>query len=241
MFHWLVDVQHWLYGGMWRELKATTDLASLPAFMAAAFVFGMVHALMPGHGKSVLVSYHLGRPSRLLEGITTGTILALTHVGLAVVLVLAGVMVISRAFAQGGRAPAFDTMSAMFIVLIGAFLVYKALRPHTHGHHHDGRALALVTGMVPCPLTTFILTYALAQHKLAIGLAAVVAMLLGVMVTLVGFAVAAVLARDRFMIALRRSEQWREGLGYWVELAGAIAVFVLGLSMLWTALHPAGT
>jgi len=32
------------------------------------FVFGMVHALMPGHGKSVLVSYHLGRPSRLIEG-----------------------------------------------------------------------------------------------------------------------------------------------------------------------------
>ena len=29
-----------------------------------AFVFGMVHALMPGHGKTVLVSYHLGRPSR---------------------------------------------------------------------------------------------------------------------------------------------------------------------------------
>lgn len=241
MFHWLVDLQHWLYGGMWRELKATTDLASVPAFMTAAFVFGMVHALMPGHGKSVLVSYHLGRPSRLLEGVATGTILALTHVGLAVVLVLAGVVVVSRAFAQGGRAPVFDTMSAVFIALIGAFLVFKALRPYGHVHHHDGRALALVTGMVPCPLTTFILTYALAQHKLAIGFAAVVAMLLGVVTTLVAFAVAAVLARDRFVVALKRSEHWREGLSYWVELAGAVAVFGLGLSMLWTALHPAGT
>lgn len=232
MLHWLVDVQHWLYSGMWRDLKATTDLASLPAFMVAAFVFGMVHALMPGHGKSVLVSYHLGRPSRVLEGVATGTILAMTHVGLAAILVLAGVMVISRAFAYGGRAPAFDTLSAVFIVLIGAFLVFRTLRPHGHVHHHHGRALALVTGIVPCPLTTFILTYALAQHKLAIGLAAVVAMLLGVMATLVAFAVAAVLARNRFVLALKRSEHWREGLSYWVELASAIAVFGLGLSML---------
>lgn len=71
--------------------------------MAAAILFGAVHALMPGHGKTVLVSYHLGQPSRL-EGFANGAILALTHVGLAVVLVLAAFAVISRAFAYGGAA-----------------------------------------------------------------------------------------------------------------------------------------
>ena len=57
--------------------------------MAAAVLFGAVHALMPGHGKTVLVSYHLGQPAKLREGIANGAILALTHVGLALVLVLA--------------------------------------------------------------------------------------------------------------------------------------------------------
>ena len=71
--------------------------------MATAMLFGAVHALMPGHGKIVLVSYHLGQPSKGLAAFTNGAILALTHVGLAVALVLAGYAVISRAFAYGGR------------------------------------------------------------------------------------------------------------------------------------------
>jgi hypothetical protein len=73
--------------------------------MAAATLFGAVHALMPGHGKTVLVSYHLGQESRPFEGFVNGAILPVTHVGLAVVLVLAGFAVISRVFAYGGRTP----------------------------------------------------------------------------------------------------------------------------------------
>ncbi len=85
--HWLMELQRWLYGGMLGSMKSSVDLAGLPALMGAAFVFGIAHALMPGHGKSILVSYHLSRPGRLTEGVATGTLLALTHVGLAVVLV----------------------------------------------------------------------------------------------------------------------------------------------------------
>jgi hypothetical protein len=58
--------------------------------------------------------------------------------------------------------------------------------PHRHDVG-DGKMLALVTGLVPCPLTTFILTYALARGKPAIGLAAVAGMLAVVIVTLVAF------------------------------------------------------
>jgi hypothetical protein len=43
---------------------------------------------------------------RFSEGtVANGAILTLTHVGLALVLVLAGFAVISRAFAEGGRTP----------------------------------------------------------------------------------------------------------------------------------------
>ena len=95
--------------------------------MAAAILFGAVHALMPGHGKTVLVSYHLGQPARPIEGFVNGSILAVTHVGLAVVLVLAGFAVISRAFAYGGRTPQFEAASGDLIVLIGAFLLWRSL------------------------------------------------------------------------------------------------------------------
>ena len=54
--------------------------------------------------------------------------------------------------------------------------------------------------------------------------------------TLVGFAVAAVFARERFMAAVRISEGTRQKLGYWLELAGAAAVLLLGLVLLWNAI-----
>ena len=92
--------------------------------------------------------------------------------------------------------------------------------------------LAFVTGLIPCPLTTFILTFAIAKHQLAVGFAAVGAMTVGVIATLAGFAVAAVYARGRFMGLLTESEGLRLRIGRAAEIAGACAVIVLGLAML---------
>ena len=84
----LVDIQHWLYGGIGEGLGnvAGGDYRAVMVAMAAAILFGAVHALMPGHGKIVLISYHLGQPSRPRTAFANGAILALTHVGLAVAL-----------------------------------------------------------------------------------------------------------------------------------------------------------
>ena len=101
MMKFFSDIQSWLYGGASAELKglaAGFDMMKLLAAMAIAAVFGMLHALMPGHGKTVIVSYYLGRPAQLLSSVVTSGILVLTHVGSAVVLVLA-----APSEAQDGR------------------------------------------------------------------------------------------------------------------------------------------
>jgi ABC-type nickel/cobalt efflux system permease component RcnA len=229
---WLIELQGWLYGGMAAGMKSAEDVAALPALLASAVLFGALHALMPGHGKSVLVSYHLGRPGRVSDGLFTGIVLALTHVGSAVLFVMAGVAVISRSLAAAGRAPAFERASAILIIATGVFLLWRTLRPHAHACAGDGRVLAFVTGLVPCPLTTFILAYALAKHQLAVGFAAVAAMTVGLVATLVGFAVAAVLVRGRFMALMARTEGLRERIGRSLELVGACGVVVLGVAML---------
>jgi nickel/cobalt exporter len=54
----IVAIQHWLYGGIANGLGnvAGGDAHAIFAAMAAAVLFGAVHAVMPGHGKTVLVS-----------------------------------------------------------------------------------------------------------------------------------------------------------------------------------------
>jgi ABC-type nickel/cobalt efflux system permease component RcnA len=184
----------------------------------------------------VLVSYHLGQPGKLREGIANGTILTLTHVGLALVLVLAGFAVISRAFAQGGRTPQFEIASGAMVAMIGAFLLWRSTRDDHHMHKRDGRTLALVTGMIRCPLTTFIMSYALARGLIAAGLAVTAAMALGMIATIGGIALAAAFARDRFMGLLARTESWRHRAGRVLEVGGSVMVLVFGLWMVVSSL-----
>ena len=145
----LIGIQHWLYSGIGEGLGsvANGDDWAVMAAMAAAILFGAVHALMPGHGKIVLISYHLGQPSSPTAAFTNGAILilALAHVGLAVALVLAGYAVISRAFAYGGRTPQFEAASGVLIIIIGAYLLWASLT-HRHNAVPNGRSLALASG-----------------------------------------------------------------------------------------------
>jgi len=227
----LIAIQRWLYASMSSGLAEAVNVG-LPSFariMPLAVIFGAIHALMPGHGKTVLVSYHLGQAGRLRAGFATGAIVALTHVGTAVILVLAGIAVISRAFASGGRTPSFEIASAILISTIGAFLLWRAARSTDHVASRDGKALAVVTGLVPCPLTTFIMSYAAARGTVAAGLAVTAAMAAGMILTIAGVAMAAVLLRDRLMVLLTRTEEWRYRMGRVLEIGGAMAVLGLGL------------
>jgi nickel/cobalt transporter (NicO) family protein len=229
----LIAIQGWFYNGMASGIGevAGGDMRAVFVAMAAAVLFGAVHA-MPGHGKTVLVSYHLGQPGKLREGIANGAILTLTHVGLALVLVLAGFAVISRAFAQGGRTPQFEFASGAMVALIGAFLLCRSTKSDHKTHERDGRTLAFVTGMIPCPLTTFIMSYALARGLLGAGLAVTAAMALGMIATIGGIALAAAFARDRFMGLLARTESWRHRVGRLFEVGGSVMVLMFGVWMM---------
>jgi len=229
-----IAVQGWLYAGMASGLGdvANGNTRAIFTAMAAAVLFGAVHALMPGHGKTILVSYHLGQPGKLREGIANGAILTLTHVGLALVLILAGFAVISKAFAQGGRTPQFEVASGALVALIGAFLLWRSTGKDHHLHERDGRTLAFVTGMIPCPLTTFIMSYAVARGLLAAGLVVTAAMTLGMIATIGGIALAAAFARDRFMGILDRTESWRHRVGTVLEVSSSVMVLVFGLWMM---------
>jgi len=233
---WLNSIQSWLYGGaaaQLRDVAAGVDAWKLVVAMAFAGLFGVVHAFMPGHGKTVIVSYYLGRPSRLFGSIGTSAVLVLTHVGSAILLVLAGFAVLQRTIGGAGRAPAFEIASAALIVGIGLWLLVRALRPHHHAAAvGDARALAFATGLVPCPLTTFIMVYAAANGILAAGLLVTTSMALGMLLTIALFAVVAVLLRERVMQLLERTEHARERLGRGLEVLSAITIIAFGAWLL---------
>jgi len=233
---WISSIQSWLYGGATAELRNVAAGVSpwrLLAAMSIAVLFGMVHAFMAGHGKTVIVSYYLGRPARWLGSVGTSAILVVTHVGSAIVLVLTGFIVLQRTIGGAGRAPAFEIASSALIVAIGLWLLLRALQPHDHAQAStDGRVLAFATGLVPCPLTTFIMVYSVTHGIVAAGLLVTTAMALGMIVTIALFALAAVLLRDRLMHLLERTAGLRERLGRGLEVMSALAIVAFGAWLL---------
>src|SRR5262245_34129052 len=232
----MLELQRWLYGEASTQLKTLAsgiEPLTLLSGLCIAALFGLVHAIMPGHGKTVLVSYFLGRPATVSTGLATSIILVFTHVGSAVLLVLAGFIVIQRTIGGVGRAPAFEIASAVFIVLIGVWLLYNALRHrHVDSDRAHGPVLAFATGLVPCPLTTFIMVYALTNGAVAAGLLLTASMALGMITTIGGFAVGAILLRQRFFHLMDLTARTRERVGQALELTGAVAIISFGLWLL---------
>jgi len=232
----MLELQRWLYGGATAQLKTFTNAIeplTLLAGVGIAAIFGFVHAFMPGHGKTVLMSYFLGCPGKPITGLTTSIILVLTHVGSAVLMVLAGFIVIRRTIGGAGRTPVFETASAVFIVLIGIWLLYNAVRHrHDDSNLKNGAMLAVATGLVPCPLTTFIMVYAVTNGIIAAGLLLTASMALGMVVTIALFAIGTVLFRQRILHFLERTTDVRERVGQILESISAVAIIGFGLWVL---------
>jgi len=91
-----------------------------------------------------------------------------------------------------------------------------------------GPALALAAGLVPCPLTTFIMTYAVANGVVAGGLALSGAFALGMMTTVAAFPLIAIALRTRVVPFMAGSESWRARIGKFLEVGAAVAIILLG-------------
>ena len=111
--------------------------------VALALLLGALHAVAPGHGKTVMAAYLVGRRGSLGSALTLGATVTATHT--AGVLALGVVLSVSSAFAPERLFPVLGLFSGLMLVVIGAWLLRGALRGgqdgpgHGHGHTHgDG-------------------------------------------------------------------------------------------------------
>ncbi|MEV6357876.1 nickel/cobalt transporter [Streptomyces hydrogenans] len=115
-----------------RELTVPVGLLAL----LLALVLGASHALLPGHGKTLMAASLAGRRGTRRDAVTVGATVTLTHT--AGVLVL-GLALPAATHLAGETVLAWlGTVSGLVITSIGLWLLTKALRnkPHHHHHHH---------------------------------------------------------------------------------------------------------
>ncbi|HEV2593374.1 MAG TPA: sulfite exporter TauE/SafE family protein [Gaiellaceae bacterium] len=184
-----------------RHLSLLVILASL----AAALFWGAAHALSPGHGKTIVAAYLVGKRGTAKDAALLGAIVTVTHtVGVfALGLVTLG---LSQWIVPDRLYPWINLTAGVMVVSIGITVLRARFRHahhhhHDHDHHHDHRSLLAVGvsgGLLPCPSALVVLLAAISLHRLAFGLVLIVAFSVGLALSITALGLAAVVAKQAF-------------------------------------------
>jgi ABC-type nickel/cobalt efflux system permease component RcnA len=189
--------------------------------LLAAFAWGAIHALSPGHGKTMVAAYLVGTRGTARHAVALGATVTITHtIGVFALGVVT--LALSQYILPEQLYPWLNLASGLLVLVIGAsvlrarVLAARRNRPHGHRHHHHHEhdthghghshepparitwkgiiAMGASAGLLPCPSALVVLLGAIAQHQIALGLLMIVVFSLGLACTLTALGVAVVSA-----------------------------------------------
>jgi ABC-type nickel/cobalt efflux system permease component RcnA len=208
-------------------------------------LLGGLHALTPGHGKTLLAAYLIGSRGTAKHAAVLGGIVTLSHTASVIAIGLLA-LVASQLILPSVLVPALETCAGLLVVALGIRLVRSRWRlrkanhhhdhHHSHEHHHhspkDLRASHLLAmgvsgGLVPCPEALSVMLVAIGLNRIVLGLGLIVAFSVGLVVVLIAIGILLVYARSR----LERLGKPKSTCHRWLPLVSAIIVTMLGLGI----------
>jgi nickel/cobalt exporter len=132
LFDLFISVQVYFNQHMTAAVRAMRhDSHAVWTLLALSFLYGVVHAAGPGHGKAVVSSYLLATRQTLRNGILLAFVASLAQAGGAIALILVASMVLHMTSVSITSASFyFEIVSDALIVTLGCWLVWsKIIRP----------------------------------------------------------------------------------------------------------------
>jgi ABC-type nickel/cobalt efflux system permease component RcnA len=224
--------------------------------MLAAFAFGAVHALSPGHGKTLVAAYLVGSRGTARHAVFLGLMVTFTHTISVFALGLV-TLYLSRFVLPETITPILGAISGVTIVWVGATLLYRRtvgqrMAPPPPGlvhHHGDGRvhthvpeevtvggliALGASGGLVPCPSALVLLLTSVSLGRVGLGLTLLLAFSTGLAVVLTAIGLAVLYAKHLLPDRAKAAESpWFR----WLPVASAAVVTVIGVAMTWVSIR----
>ncbi|PSM19721.1 ABC transporter permease [Nitratireductor sp. StC3] len=210
------------------SFASTGDWSELAVYLPMGILFGAAHALTPGHSKAVLATYLAGSTTSIRRALATSLALSFTHVTMSVLIVLLSLPLIRFGFgAEAGRAPVLEQISRILLIVVGIWMIVTAIRPKRQQEHHASPAFGAMAGLIPCPLTLFVMTFAVSRNVPEAGIAFAVVMMAGVALTLSSVAIAALVFKGSLLSLLTERPHLMERASRSVLAVSGVALTVL--------------
>ncbi|MBN2322507.1 MAG: hypothetical protein JXQ30_02135 [Spirochaetes bacterium] len=222
-----------------KEIKTKENPRAAFMLFALVFAYGVVHALGPGHGKTVSGSYFLTRRATVKNGIILGSVIALIHAvsAVSVVLVLYFILKKGIGVSMEHYSRVVKIISAGAIVLIGLFLfarrILKKVPSERESLPRDRSILliALAVGIVPCPGAVLILLFSMSMDIIGYGVLLAFVMSLGMALT-ISVTCCAVITAKKGIFGSGEERGVRRTALFSVEITGAVIVVLFGTFLL---------
>ena len=210
-----------------------------------AFAIGALHAIGPGHGKTMMAAYIVGSGGRLRHAVAIGGTVAALHT-VSVLGLGAVVLVASEVFPPERIYPLLTLGSGVIACCLGAGLLARRIsarraarlqgNDHPHEHHHATAsterllscgiaAISVAGGILPSPTALVALLGSIALDRVPYGLALVAAFSFGLAAALV---VVGVVALRAGAIVSRR---WSRRSTALVPVLSASTIAVTGVAL----------
>jgi nickel/cobalt transporter (NicO) family protein len=224
-----------------RISQSERSIQPLVILIGIAFLYGVIHAAGPGHGKVVAMSYVLSHRATVLGGILFGMCFAAIHAFSGAVGVLGLRFIIQRSVSETLASVTTTTQIVSFglITLLGlAILIkhgYAFVNPAIsnkvkHSNNKVGRksvlAWAVTVGLVPCPAVVMVMLFCLSMDALILGLLLAACISLGMATTISIVVIAIVLGKTGVLSVV--SEKYAKRVEGTIGLLSGAAISIFG-------------
>lgn len=239
---------------LFESIKDEKNPLTYLSLLLFAYIYGLVHALGPGHGKTLVASYFLSNERSYLKALSVSLAIGLVHTFSAFLLTLIIYFSVNAFLSQFMQDSIYLTtkISAITIIFIALYLIYtkyKAYKkinnaqkfsfstsPHVAtcscssckvDNNSTDAALIISAGIIPCPGTTTIFIFALSLGLYYAGFLAAFVMSLGMSTIIYISAIISVSIR-------KKTSQKSAKLKKYLEYGSLGIILILGLLLLFT-------